>query len=223
MSPSWELRAPSSSLYHLVPKHLQATWPRLEQSHLLPEACSPDGTDNRRQCQRQTKQPLPEPSDILKRFHALYDDKWHYFMKIMMHVAACITHLCQWDGKNIKKLQKNSGTNGLWLFKMCSLPWCNFEIFCSSYLVIPYLCWRDERSSNLTDDTTWYKLRIRWWYTDKQWCLRKWYTKIQFHDTLIHIDMQVNDSPWYKLMIHWYTMIHIIHKQMIQAQLTLFN
>ena len=42
-----------------------------EQSHLLPEACSPNGTDNRQQRQRQTERPPPEPSDILKRFHAL--------------------------------------------------------------------------------------------------------------------------------------------------------
>ena len=71
VSPSRVLRAPSTSLYHLVPKHLRATWPRPEQSHLLPEACSPNGTDNRQQRQRQTERPPPEPSDILKRFHAL--------------------------------------------------------------------------------------------------------------------------------------------------------
>ena len=75
------LRAPGTSPYHLVPKHLRTTWSRPEQSHLLPEACSPNGTDNRRQCQRQTEHPPPEPSDILKRFHALYDDKRCYFMK----------------------------------------------------------------------------------------------------------------------------------------------
>ena len=55
---------PGTSLYHLVPKHLRATWPRPEQSH-LPEACSPNGADNRQQHQRRTKRP-PEPSDILK-------------------------------------------------------------------------------------------------------------------------------------------------------------
>ena len=65
---------------HLVPKHLRATWPRPEQSHLLPEACSPNGTDNRQQHQRQTERPPPEPSDILKRFHALYDDKLRYYI-----------------------------------------------------------------------------------------------------------------------------------------------
>ena len=77
--PSWVLRAPSTPLYHLVPKHLRATWPWPEQSH-LPKACSPNGTDNRGQRQRWTKRPLPEPSDILKRFYALYDDKLRYYM-----------------------------------------------------------------------------------------------------------------------------------------------
>ena len=81
VSPSRVLRAPGTSSYHLVPKHLRATWPRPEQSHLLPEACSPNGTDNRQQRQRRTKRPPPEPSDILKRFHALYDDKIRYYMK----------------------------------------------------------------------------------------------------------------------------------------------
>ena len=81
VSPSWVLRAPGTSSYHLVSKHLRATWPRPEQSHLLPEACSPNGTDKRRQCQRQTERPPPEPSDILERFHTLYDDKLRYSMK----------------------------------------------------------------------------------------------------------------------------------------------
>ena len=54
VSPSRVLRAPGTSLYHFVPKHLRATWPRPDQSHLLPEACSPNGTDNRQQRQRQT-------------------------------------------------------------------------------------------------------------------------------------------------------------------------
>ena len=81
VSPSRVLRAPGTSSYHLVPKHLRATWPRPEQSHLLPEACSPNGTDNRQQRQRQTERPPPEPSDILKRFYALYDNKLRYYKK----------------------------------------------------------------------------------------------------------------------------------------------
>ena len=81
VSPSRVLRAPGTSPYHLVPKHLRATWPKPEQSHLLPEACSPDGTDKSRQRQRRTKRPSPKPSNILKRFYALYDDKIRYFKK----------------------------------------------------------------------------------------------------------------------------------------------
>ena len=69
--PSRVLRAPGTSSYHLVAKHLRATWPRPEQSHLLPEACSPNGTDNRQQRQRQTERPPPEQSDILKRFNSV--------------------------------------------------------------------------------------------------------------------------------------------------------
>ena len=63
----------------IVPLGAEAMWPRPEQSHLLPEACSPNGTDNRQQRQRWTKRPLPKPSDILKRFYALY--KLRYYMK----------------------------------------------------------------------------------------------------------------------------------------------
>ena len=81
VSPSRVLRAPGTSPYHLVPKHLRTTWSRPEQSHLLPETCFPDGTDKRRQRQRQTERPPPEPSDILKRFYALYDDKLRYYKK----------------------------------------------------------------------------------------------------------------------------------------------
>ena len=42
---------------------------------------SPNGTDNRQQRQRRTERPPPEPSDILKRFYALYDVEGRYFMK----------------------------------------------------------------------------------------------------------------------------------------------
>ena len=54
---------------------------RPEQAHLLTEACSPDGTDKRRQRQRLTERPPPEPSKILKRLCALYDDKTRYYKK----------------------------------------------------------------------------------------------------------------------------------------------
>ena len=93
VSPSRVLRAPGTSSYHLVPKHLRATWPRPEQSHLLPEACSPNGTDNRRQRQRQTERLPPEPSDILKRFHTLYGDKLRYYMKKVSKLCCCYNPL----------------------------------------------------------------------------------------------------------------------------------
>ena len=57
VSPSRVLRAPGTPLYHLVPKHLRALR------------------------QRQTERPPPEPSDILKRFYALYDNKRRFYMK----------------------------------------------------------------------------------------------------------------------------------------------
>ena len=69
VSPSRVLRAPGTSPYHLVPKHFRTTWSRREQSHLFPEACSPNATDKRGQRQRQTERPPPEPSEILRRFH----------------------------------------------------------------------------------------------------------------------------------------------------------
>ena len=87
VSPSRVLRAPGTSPYLVsfgiiwCRKHLRTTWSKPEQSHLLPEACSPNGTDKRRQRQRQTERPPPEPSDILNRFCALYDDKLRYYMK----------------------------------------------------------------------------------------------------------------------------------------------
>ena len=64
------LHASGTSPYHLMPEHLRNTWSRLEQSHLLPEACSPNGAEKRRQRQRRTERPPPEPSDILKRYRA---------------------------------------------------------------------------------------------------------------------------------------------------------
>ena len=115
VSPSLVLCAPGTSLYHLVLKHLRATWPRPEQSHFLPEACSPNGTDNRRQRQRWTKHPPPEPSDILKRFHALYDNKWRYCMKKVSklnYLLNPLTHGTLDFGWSLK-LQKKSCRSGL--------------------------------------------------------------------------------------------------------------
>ena len=65
VSPSRVHRAPGTSPYHLVPKHLWATWPRPEQSYsyLLPEACS--SNDNARD-KRSVLRPNPAT------FFALY-------------------------------------------------------------------------------------------------------------------------------------------------------
>ena len=76
-----------------VPFGAEAPRPRPEQSHLLPEACSPDDTDKRRKCQRQTERPLPEPSNILKRFCALYDDKIRYYKKKVSKSRSLFNHL----------------------------------------------------------------------------------------------------------------------------------
>ena len=59
---------------------LSSPWSRPEQSY-LPKACLPNDTDNRQQCQSRTKHPSPEPSDILKRFYALYGNKLRYYMR----------------------------------------------------------------------------------------------------------------------------------------------
>ena len=68
VSPPRALRAPGTSPYHLVLKHLWTTWSRLEQSHLISEAFFPNGTDKVRQHQRQTERPPPEYSTFLRDF-----------------------------------------------------------------------------------------------------------------------------------------------------------
>ena len=66
--------------YSVLPAHHCTIWcrstfgprgPGLSNPTSFLRACSPNGTDNRQQRQRQTERPPPEPSDILKRFHAL--------------------------------------------------------------------------------------------------------------------------------------------------------
>ena len=78
--PSRVLRAPGTSPYHLVPKHLRATWPRPEQSHLLPEACSPNGTTTDNNARDKRSVPRPNPATFLRDF-TLYDDKIRYYRK----------------------------------------------------------------------------------------------------------------------------------------------
>ena len=72
VSPSRVLRAPGTSLYHIVPKHFRATWLMSEPSHLFPEACSSNGNVNIRQRQTRTNRPPSEPSDILNEISLLY-------------------------------------------------------------------------------------------------------------------------------------------------------
>ena len=93
VSPSRVLRAPGTSSYHLVPKHLRATWPRPEQSHLLPEACSPNGTDNRQQRQRRTKRPpFLSVISFLRDFTLYMTTKYAILRKRCLNYNACITH-----------------------------------------------------------------------------------------------------------------------------------
>ena len=135
MSPSRVLPAPGTSPYHLVPKHLRATWPRPDQSHLLPEACSPNGTDNRQQRQRRTKRPPPEPSDILKRFYALYDDKLRYYMKKVFKLNCGLNPFLptvpQVEHSILAKIAKKFGQKWVNLFGWWVLPqlWISFHDF----------------------------------------------------------------------------------------------
>ena len=114
VSPSRVLRAPGSSLYHLVPKQFRPTWPRPEQSHLFPEACSPNGTDNRRQRQRQTERPPPEPSNILKRFCALYNDKIRHYKKKVSKSCSLLT-VCSHFGNIRFQLKSRKHVGSEWL------------------------------------------------------------------------------------------------------------
>ena len=84
VSPSRVLRAPGTSSYHLVLKHLRATWPRPEQSHLLPEACSPNGTDNRQQ--------TPETNGASPARPKNMTTKYAIIRKRCLNYIACITH-----------------------------------------------------------------------------------------------------------------------------------
>ena len=105
-------------VYHLVCKHLQATWPKPEQSHLLSEACSPNGTDNRRQCQRRMKCLAPEPGEIPKRIYALYDDKRRHYKKKVFELYCLVNRLmvnvCKQEHLISAQISKNLTVNGLY-------------------------------------------------------------------------------------------------------------
>ena len=78
------------SLSRVLPRHITVPFgAEAPSGHVAQASAIPppswgllsDGTDNRRQRQRQTERLLPEPSNILKRFQPLYYLEWRYFMK----------------------------------------------------------------------------------------------------------------------------------------------
>ena len=96
VSTSRVLRAPGTSPYHLVPKHLWVTWPRPEQSHLLPETrpALTNCTDNRQQRQRRTMRPPPDPVTLSKDFTLYMTTNYVIMRKRCRNYNACVTHLC---------------------------------------------------------------------------------------------------------------------------------
>ena len=95
VSPSWVLCAPGTSLYYLVPKHLWTTWSRPEQSHPLSEACSLDGTDNRRQYSG-------FPQLCLSEIPWLFHDFSMTFPWVSMPFSMTISHV--WNVKYTKNV-----------------------------------------------------------------------------------------------------------------------
>ena len=117
VSPSRILCAPGTSPYHLVPKHLRTTWSRPEQSHLLPEACSPNGTDKRWQ-----------------RFCALYDNKLRYYKKKVSKLYCSYNPFNPndsiWSQLDFRwNLMKKSGLKGLFIITVTFLPQIIFNLF----------------------------------------------------------------------------------------------
>ena len=94
VSPSRVLRALSTSLYHLVPKHLWATWPRPEQSHLLPEIWGLLSQWHRHQTT------TPEASSALTQLTFLRDFTLYMttndaiIWKMCLNYTACSTVYC---------------------------------------------------------------------------------------------------------------------------------
>ena len=111
VSPSRVLRAPGTSPYHLMPKHLRTTWSRPEQSHLLPEACSPNGTDKRRQRQRQTWASSARTQQHSKEISLfILPRKTLFYEKRCLNYNACLTHFClaspKWGRQILPKIAK---------------------------------------------------------------------------------------------------------------------
>ena len=95
VSPSRVLRAPGTSPYHLVPKHLRATWPRPEQSQIystsflrpaLPMA--PTREDNARDKRSVLR---PNPATFLRDFALYMTLKYAIIRKRCLNFTACLT------------------------------------------------------------------------------------------------------------------------------------
>ena len=105
VSPSRVLRAPSTSSYHLVPKHLRATWSRPEQSHLL--------------LIREASVDLLLLGPLSRLRTGCGSMPQRRWLTTQHSINDSLTHLClaspNGDSRFELKLQKNSGTNGLML------------------------------------------------------------------------------------------------------------
>ena len=87
VSPSRVFRAPGTSPYHLVPKHLRARstfgprGPGLSNPTSFLRAALPMAPTRDDNARDKRERPPPEPSNILKRFCALYGVKIRYYKK----------------------------------------------------------------------------------------------------------------------------------------------
>ena len=86
---------PAHHSHHLVPKHLRATWPRPEQSHLIPEACSANGTWQQTATPRDERIILhPNPATVLRDFtiHTTtnYAIIWKWCLNYTAHITLSI-------------------------------------------------------------------------------------------------------------------------------------
>ena len=90
VSPSRVLRANGTPLYAIwYRNNFGPRGPGLSSLTFL--ACSPNGTDKRRQRQRRTKRPPPEPGNILKRFYALNDNS--YYMRTVSKLYCALAYI----------------------------------------------------------------------------------------------------------------------------------
>ena len=106
------LRAPGTSLYHLVPKHLRTTWPRPEQSTFflrpaLPMA--PTRDDNARDKRSVLR---PSPATFLRDFTLYMTTNYVIIWKRCLNYITCLTHICPAsfikDARFRLKLQKKT-------------------------------------------------------------------------------------------------------------------